>query len=73
MRHLYLYVSDEIAETAKAKARAARKSLSRYLTGLVVRDVASTWPEGFFEEVVGGWKTEPRERPPSTIRRRGAS
>jgi hypothetical protein len=21
------------------------------------------WPEGFFEEVVGGWKGEPLERP----------
>ena len=26
-------------------------------------EVAGEWPEGFFEEVVGGWKGEPLDRP----------
>lgn len=63
MRHLYPCVSDDIAEAVKAKAEAAGKSLSSYLAGLIVRDAAREWPEGFFEEVVGGWKGEPLERP----------
>ena len=62
MPQLHLYVPDEIAETPKARARAAGKSLSSYLADLVVREVASEWPEGFFEEVVGGWKGKPLKR-----------
>ena len=27
------------------------------------KHVPDEWPEGFFEEVVGGWKGEPIERP----------
>jgi hypothetical protein len=26
-----------------------------------MNDVPDEWPEGFFEEVVGGWKGEPLE------------
>jgi hypothetical protein len=63
MAHLHLYVSDELAETAKARAKTAGKSLSSYLADLVVREVAGEWPEDFFEEVVGGWKGEPLQRP----------
>lgn len=63
MPQLHLYVPDEIAETAKARASAAGKSLSSYLAELVIREVAGEWPEGFFEEVVGGWKGEPLQRP----------
>jgi hypothetical protein len=62
MARLHLNVPDEIAETAKASAKAAGKSLSSYLADLVVRDVAGDWPEGFFEEVVGGWKGKPLRR-----------
>ena len=63
MPQLHLYVSDEVAEAAKSRAKAAGKSLSSYLADLVVNEVAGEWPEGFFEEVVGGWKGEPLERP----------
>jgi hypothetical protein len=59
MPQLHLYV----AETAKARAKAAGKSLSSYLADLVVNEVAGDWPEDFFEEVVGGWKSDPLERP----------
>jgi hypothetical protein len=48
---------------AKSRAKAAGKSLSSYLADLVVHDVADGWPEGFFEEVVGGWKGQPLRRP----------
>ena len=63
MPQLHLYVPDDVAETAKSRAKAAGKSLSSYLADLVVREVAGDWPEGFFEEVVGGWKGELLERP----------
>jgi hypothetical protein len=63
MPQLHLYVPDEVAETAKARAKATGKSLSSYLADLVINEVAGEWPEGFFEEVVGGWKGKPIERP----------
>jgi hypothetical protein len=63
MPRLDLYVPDEIAKAAKARAKAAGKSLSSYLADLVVNEVAGKWPEGFFEEVVGGWKGELLQRP----------
>jgi hypothetical protein len=63
MPQLHLFFPVEVAETAKARAKAAGKSLSSYLADLVVNEVAGEWPEGFFEEVVGGWKGEPLVRP----------
>jgi hypothetical protein len=63
MARLHVYVPDDVAERAKARAKAAGKSLSGYLADLVLHDVAGEWPEGFFEEVAGGWKGEPLERP----------
>ena len=62
MPQLHLNVSDEVAETAKARAKAAGKSLSSYLTDLVVREIAGEWPDGFFEKVVGGWRGDPLVR-----------
>lgn len=63
MPQLHLYVPDDVAEAAMSRAKAAGKSLSSYLADLVVNDVADEWPEGFFEEVVGGWKGGPLQRP----------
>ena len=63
MPQLHLYVPDEVAETAKTRAKAAGKSLSSYLADIVVSEVAGDWPEDFFEEVAGGWKGDPLERP----------
>lgn len=62
MPQLHLYVPDEVAETAKARAKAAGKSLSSYLADLVVNEIAGDWPDDFFDEVVGGWKGDPLER-----------
>jgi hypothetical protein len=63
MRQLHLHVPDEVAETMQARAEVAGKTLSSYVADLVVNEVAGEWPEGFFEEVVGGWKGEAIERP----------
>jgi hypothetical protein len=62
MTKLHLSIPKDVAEMAKSRAKAAGKSLSSYVADLVRRDVAGDWPEGFFEEVVGGWKGE-LERP----------
>lgn len=37
-------------------------SVSRFLAEVVRRDIGTGWPEGYFEEVVGGWRGEPLER-----------
>jgi len=63
MPQLHLYVPEEVATTAKARAKAAGKSLSSYLADLVLNEVGGEWPEEFFDTVVGGWKGEPIERP----------
>jgi hypothetical protein len=33
------------------------------LADLVTSEVAGDWPDDFFEEVVGGWKGDPLQRP----------
>lgn len=63
MPQLHLYVSDEVAEAAKARAEGAGKSLSSYLADLVRSEIGTEWPDSFFEEVVGGWGGDPLDRP----------
>lgn len=72
MPQLHLYVSDEEAETLRARADADGVSLSKYLANLVRREVGRGWPQGFFESVAGGWQGEPLERPdPLPLEERG--
>lgn len=63
MPQLQMYVSDEMAERLKREAKARNQSLSKYLAEIVEREVTVGWPEGYFEEVIGGWVGEPLERP----------
>ena len=63
MPQLHFYVPEETAEELRKRAEAKGISLSRYLASLVQTEVPSGWPERFFEDVVGGWKGEPLERP----------
>ena len=63
MAQLHFYVPNELAEKVRREAQAAGMSVSRYLANLVKREIALDWPEGFFEEVVGGWLGEPLHRP----------
>lgn len=64
MPQLHCYVPDELAKRLQEKARNQHLSVSKYLAGLVERDVANDgWPEGYFEKVLGGWQGEPLERP----------
>lgn len=64
MPQLHLYVSDELAARIRDRAARERTSVSRYLADVVKREVEGGWPEGFFEEVAGGWEGEPLVRPP---------
>jgi len=64
MPQLHFYVPNDVAEKIRQEAEAANMSISRYLASLVKREVASGWPVGFFDEVVGGWQGDPIARPP---------
>jgi hypothetical protein len=64
MAQLHLYVPDRLAEELKHRARAEGISVSRYLALIVHRELGKAWPDGYFREVVGGWKGEPMQRPP---------
>lgn len=64
MPQLHLYVTNDVAATVKARAKAKGVSISSYLAEVVKRDAGRGWPPGFFEEVIGGWKGKPLERPP---------
>lgn len=63
MPQLHLYVPERLASLVRERARSRRKSVSSYLADLVRREVASGWPEGFFDDVVGGWVGRPLRRP----------
>ncbi len=67
---LHFYVSDSIAAALRAKAKAKKLPLSRYLARLVQKEVKSGWPEGYFDEVLGHWPGElhREEQPPYDVR-----
>ena len=64
MPQLHFYVPKDLAERIQQEAHAATKSVSSYLAELVKREMASDWPEGFFDEVVGGWRGDDLQRLP---------
>lgn len=63
MPQLHLYVPEETAERLRKQARSRGLSLSKYLAEIVGRETSAEWPEGFFDEVLGGWLGEPLLRP----------
>jgi hypothetical protein len=64
MPQLHFYVPEAVAKQLRARARSRGLSVSAYLATVVSGEVAKGWPEGFFEEVVGGWKGAPLRRGP---------
>lgn len=66
MAQLHIYISKEIEEQLRARAKQADLPLSRFLAELVKREVRRTegWPEGYFSRVFGGWEGAPLQRPP---------
>lgn len=63
MPQLHLYVADQVASLVRQRARARKMTVSGYLADLVRREVASGWPEGFFDKIVGAWAGKPFRRP----------
>ncbi len=63
MPQLHLYVPKDVASVVRLRARARAMTVSGYLAELVTREVARDWPEGFFDQVVGGWKGRALRRP----------
>ncbi len=63
MPQLHVYVPKDVAEAVRRRADAIGVSISSYLGQLVRREVGGGWPEGWFDEVVGGWKGDPMQRP----------
>ena len=53
MPQLHLYVSDDVAETLRARADEAGLSMSRYLAKVVADATDSGWPPGYFDAVCG--------------------
>ena len=64
MTHVELEIPDEAASKLRERAEKLGITVPRYVEEIVRRDVAAGWPPRFFEEVVGGWKGTPLERPP---------
>lgn len=58
MPQLHFYVPEKTADRIRQEAKAAGLSVSQYLAKVVKRELHPEWPEGFFEEVVGGWQGE---------------
>lgn len=67
MPQLHCYVPEPIARKIHERANAAGLSTSRYLAELIRRDVGSGWPEGYFEQVVGGWQGGELTRPDQPV------
>jgi len=63
MAQIHCYVPDDIAAQLSRKAAENHLSVSRYLAGLVKKDISSGWPDGYFEQVFGQWEGEPLQRP----------
>ncbi len=64
MAQLHFYVPDDIAARIRRRAKSRRLSVSRFLAEIVKRELGDDWPEGYFEEVIGGWEGTPLERAP---------
>jgi len=62
MAQIHCYVPDEVAAQLGKKAENSHLSVSKYLAKLVKKDIASNWPDGYFEQVFGQWKGEPLQR-----------
>jgi hypothetical protein len=64
MPQLHLYVSDVVAREVQRRAREHGLSVSAWLAQLVRGEIGTGWPEGWFDDVLGGWQGESLERGP---------
>jgi len=63
MPQMHLYVPKELAEEVRRRASRSGQTISQYLAQVVRGAVADSWPEAYFDQVVGGWHGPPLERP----------
>ena len=56
MPQLHFYVPEEIATKVRKKAEDSKMSISRYLAGVIKRDVGEGWPAGYFDRICGSWE-----------------
>jgi hypothetical protein len=70
MPQLHLYVSDDVAEHIRSRARAKRLSVSQYLAEVVEQQVVAEWPEVFFAQVVGQWRGPLKRAPQGKLEAR---
>ena len=64
MPQLHLYVPEETAGAIRQRAHERGTSVSKYLAEIVRRELTDAWPEGYFDDVVGGWRGGELTRPP---------
>ena len=62
MPQLHCYVPEEVAAQFQQKAKHAHLSVSKYLAKLIKDEIATQWPEGYFD-LFGTWEGDPLERP----------
>ncbi len=62
MAQLHFYIPDAIADKIKIKAEHAHLSVSKYLAELAKKEVATQWPEHYFDNF-GAWQGEALARP----------
>jgi len=65
MTTLLIDLPEPVAQEIERRARARGESVSSFLGDLVRQHLKASpsWPDRFFERVVGGWQGEPLERP----------
>jgi hypothetical protein len=63
MPRFHFDVPADLASEIARRTEARGLSVSQFLAEVVRREIATGWPDGFFEEVLGGWRGEPLERP----------
>ncbi|MCA1777965.1 MAG: hypothetical protein LC637_00875 [Xanthomonadaceae bacterium] len=62
MAQLHCYLPDDQAESFRRRAERANMSVSRYLAELARKDMQSSWPENYFEQLFERDDIAPIER-----------
>lgn len=64
MAQMHFYVPDDFAKLIRRRAKQANMPVSRYLVQLIRNELGSGWPDGYFDEIYGGWQESkaPRKR-----------
>jgi len=63
MAQIHCYIPDDVASQLGRKAEQSHLSVSKYLAKLVKKDISSSWPDEYFEQVFGQWEGKPLHRP----------